>query len=161
MAAPTNTQKIYQRVTGFQLDSPMVVPGRLKYTAAAVTIVKGDAIHDDGSGLATNATTDLSALFLGIAAADCASGGDCYVIPADSKCTYWVLNGAAAAQAAQTDIGEYCDLKTCNTVDVSDTAGANGWGFRVYEIDISDQALANDGKSAILGGFVKGKFERT
>ena len=161
MAAPTNMQKFYHKTTGFTPCSPVPAPGLLKYTAAAVTIVKGDALHDNGSGLATNATTDLSALFLGIAAADCASGEEVQVIPANSECEYWVLNGAAAAQAAQTDIGEYCDLKTCNTIDVSDTASANGWGFRPDEIDISTAALANDGVGASLGGFVKGKFVRT
>lgn len=151
----------YYRTSGFVQDTPLVNPGLLNRTAAAVTIKKGDAIFDNGAGLATNATTAFDATFIGIAAADCASGGNCLIIPADAGVRFWVVN-ASATQAATTDIGEVIDLEANNTVDVSDvTVTANGWGFMVDAIDISTAALAADGVAVTGGGFVCGRFVRT
>jgi hypothetical protein len=159
--AVTGIQKSYYKATGFTMDSPLPAPGLLKITAAAVTIVKGDAIFDDTNGLATNATTAFGPTFMGIAACDCASGGDCYIIPASANVRYWVVNSGATL-AATTDIGEVIDLEENNTVDVSDvTVTASGWGFFVDEIDVSAGALAADAEIVTTGGFVKGHFVRT
>lgn len=146
------------RPTGFFLDGPIENSGLLYRTAAAVTIAKGDALHDNGSGLATNATTALAATFLGIAAADCASGGTVAIIPPLPDYRFWVCNGVAGTQLATNDIGEIVDLEEVNTIDCTDNTLV-GWGFKIDEIDISTEALAGDGELVTAGGFAKGHFE--
>ena len=139
--------------TGFRLDSPIEAGDVCYITAAAVTIAKGDALHDNGSGLVTNATTAFAATFMGIAGADCASGGSCMVIRPNPRLAFIVAN-ASATVAAATDVGESVDLEAVNTIDVTDNTLVE-WGFRIVEIDISAAALA-----AAAGGFVKGYFEK-
>lgn len=145
--------KYYYRPTGFTLDGNIDNSGLLYRTAAAVTIVKGDALHDDGSGYATNATTAFDNAFLGIAAHGCTSGESIAIIPPNPHYRFWVANGSATV-AAQTDIGEVVDLEACNTIDVTDNTLV-AWGFHVEAIDISTPALAVED-----GGFVKGHFEK-
>lgn len=138
---------------GFRLDSPLEQGDVVYITAAAVTILKGDALHDNGSGLVTNATTAFAATFMGIAGADCASGATCMVIrPNPAKA--WVVPNASATVAATTDVGETVDLENCDDVDVTDNTLVE-WGFRIVEIDISTAALA-----ANVGGYLKGYFEK-
>lgn len=141
------------KTTGFRLDGPLE-NGDITYClAAAVTIAKGDALHDNGSGLVTNATTAFAATFVGIAAEDCASGALCPIIKPNFKNQFWVAN-ASATVAAQTDVNEIVDLggSSCNKIDVTDNTLV-AWGFLIDEIDISAAALA-----AAPGGFVKGRF---
>lgn len=144
--------KPYQ-TSGFRLDSPLEQGDVVYITAAAVTIAKGDALHDDGSGLVTNAVTAFAATFMGIAGADCVSGGTCMVIRPNPNKAFWVPN-ASGTVAAATDVGETVDLEACNTIDVTDNTLVE-WGFRIVEIDISAAALA-----AKAGGYVKGYFEK-
>lgn len=139
------------QAAGFRLDGPLESGDVTYYTAAAVTILKGQAIHDDGSGLATNAVTALAATFLGIALEDCASGGSCAVIKPTLKNSFWVPN-ASVTVAAATDVGELVDLEAAGSIDVTDNTLV-AWGFRVEAIDISAAAL-----SANAGGYVKGCF---
>jgi hypothetical protein len=143
------------RNPGFHLDSPLKY-GVIYRTAASVTIVKGDALHDDGSGLATNAIIELAATFLGIAAADCAASGTVPIIPPSPDYYFWVVNSGSTVLAT-SDIGEIVDLEACNTIDSSDEDVA-GWGFQIDEIDISAEALAADNEAATAGGFAKGHF---
>ncbi len=138
--------------TGFRLDGP-IEAGDIDYcTAAAVTIKAGDAIHDDGNGLATNATTAFAATFKGVAGADCASGAQCMIIKPNSRLVFWVPNVTSGTLLATTDIGEIVDLSTCNTIDDTDNSVV-GWGFVIDAIDITAAALAASSK-----GFAKGRF---
>jgi hypothetical protein len=127
-------------------------PARRHITAAAVTIVKGDALHDDGNGVATNATTAFAATFLGVAAADCASGGDCEYYPPDDKTQYIVKCGANNVLTA-TDIALVVDLEAVNTIDHNDTI-TEGVGFFIDEIDISTPAIAAATYGYAIGHFV-------
>ena len=129
-------------------------PARRVMTAAAVTIYKGDALHDDTSGYATNATTAFAATFLGVAAADCASGGQCEYYPPDDKTQYIVACGDNNA-LQQTDVGIVVDLQECYTIDHNDTI-TEGVGFFIDEIDISTAALAayTDAYGYAIGHFV-------
>lgn len=139
--------------TGFRLDGPIETGDIVDMPAAAVTIAKGDALHDNGSGLVTNAVTAFAATFMGIAAEDCSPGGTCKVIRPNPKNAFWVPN-ASATVAAATDVGETVDLEAVNTIDVTDNTVVE-WGFRIVEIDTSASALA-----AKAGGFVRGYFEK-
>jgi hypothetical protein len=76
----------YHATGFFPLGEP---PARRVATAAAVTIVKGDALHWS-AGTLTNATIALAATFAGIAAADCAASGECEYYPADEVTQYIV-----------------------------------------------------------------------
>lgn len=145
------------RKTGFHLDGPIDAGGLIYKTAAAVTIAKGDVLHDDGSGYATNATTAFAATFLGVAAADCAANGEVAIIPPLPHYRFWVCNSVTGTQLAQTDVNEIVDLEEVNTIDCTDTTVV-GWGFQIDEIDISAEALAADGEAATDGGFAKGRF---
>lgn len=151
------------RKTGFHLDGPIDANGLLYKKAAAVAIKKGDALHDDGSGYATNAITAFAATFLGVAAEDCANSagaaGDLSVaiIPPLPHYRFWVCNSVTGTQLAQTDVNETVDLEECNTIDCTDNTVV-GWGFQIDEIDISAEALAADGEAAADGGFAKGRF---
>lgn len=141
------------QTSGFRCDGPLEAGDVVYIDAAAVTIAKGDALHDDGSGKVTNAVTAFAATFMGIAGADCASGGSCMVIRPNPKLAFWVPN-ASVTVAAATDVGESVDLEAVNTIDVTDNTLVE-WGFRIVEIDISTAALA-----AKAGGYVKGYFEK-
>lgn len=140
------------QTTGFRCVEPLQSGDVVYKTAAAVTIAKGDALHDDGAGLVTNAVTALAATFAGIAGADCASGGQCMVIVPNSRLSFVVAVGTGTTLAAITDVGEIVDLEACNTVDVTDNTLV-AWGFVVDEIDVSTAAVAASSK-----GFVKGRF---
>ena len=133
-------------------------PARLTKPAAAVAIVKGDALHDNGAGYATNATIALdSATFLGIAAADCnnsaGAAGDLNVefYPNDTKTLYRVPV-AANAVITQTIVGSWIDLEANDDVDISDTV-ATGQGFHVIDIDISDEAIDANTYGYAIGHF--------
>lgn len=140
------------QAAGFRLDSPLEAGDIVYKTAAAVTILKGEALHDDGAGLVTNAVTALAATFAGIAGADCASGGSCMVIVPNSKNSFWVPVATNTTLAAITDVGEIVDLEAAGTVDLTDNTLV-AWGFVVDEIDVSAAAVAASSK-----GYVKGRF---
>lgn len=139
--------------------------------AASITFVKGQALFDNGSGYITNVGTAFADTFKGIAATDLASqtsNGDAeipVILPLPN--IRWRVPNLSATQIAQTDVGELCDLEADPTntsssqgIDVTDTtiAAAAGWAFVPEEIDISTDALANDGVAASGGGFCIGRF---
>jgi len=145
------------QATGFiPINDP---PARRKILADTDTIVKGDVLHDDGNGLATNEVTAFdSALFLGVAAADCDNSGD-----EDLEVEYYPLDEAtqyrvpveADAEISQTAIGLNVDLEAvANLIDISDTV-TTGLAFRIDAIDIS--ALATAAKTF---GYAIGHFAR-
>ncbi len=133
-------------------------PARRVIGAAAVAIVKGDALHDNGSGYATNATTAFAETFLGIAAADCdnsaGQAGDLNVeyYPIDSK-TQYIVPVAADALITQNAVGTIVDLQNNDDVDISDTTIAAGPGFFIDEIDVSTTAVAANTYGYAIGHF--------
>ena len=139
---------------GFTLDGSIGNNGLIKYTAAAVTILKGQALFDDTNGLATNATTAFAMTFIGVAAHGCTSGQDILVIPPTPDNRFWVKVEAAAV-AAQTAIGTIVDLEQNDSVDLSDTTCLY-WGFKIMAIDITTDAIASN-----TYGYVKGVFIAT
>jgi hypothetical protein len=127
-------------------------PARRHITAAAVTIVKGDVLHDDGNGVATNATVAFAATCLGVASADCASGGDCEYFPLD-KDTQYIVPVSQNAEIATTAIGTIVDLQANDDIDINDTV-TEGIGFMIDKIDISDEAIAANTYGYAIGHFV-------
>ena len=133
-------------------------PARVTKPAAIVNIVKGDALHDDGSGYATNATTAFASTFLGIAAADCdnsaGQAGDLNVeiYPVDSL-TRYIVPVAANAKISQTAVGTIVDLKNNDDVDISDVTIGSGPGFFIDDLDISADAIVANAYGYAIGHF--------
>ena len=142
---------------GFTLDGSVKADGLIKMLAATVTILKGQAIFNDGSGYATNATTAFADGFLGIAAADIDnSGGDGYsvmIIPALREYRWWV-KVEADALIAQEDIGLICDLEANDSIDINDTTDVLVTGFQIYAMDVSADAVAINTYGYAYGSFV-------
>lgn len=148
------------KATGFTLLNSIEPSGIRKYLCDTDSIAKGDALHDDGTGYATNAVTAFASTFLGIAlhAADNSGGskGDLsvQVIPPMPQYQF-IVPVEANAKIAQTAVGTTIDLQSVNTVDISDTTGAsNAMGFFVDEIDVSATAVAANTYGYAIGHFV-------
>lgn len=130
---------------------------RTMAVAASTSIVKGDAVFDNGSGYATTGTA-FASTFLGIAAADADnSAGAAAAIsveyyPIDSKTQYRVPV-AANAVISRTVIGTIIDLENNDDVDISDATIASGPGFFVDDIDISTAAVAANTYGYAIGHF--------
>ncbi len=145
--------------SGFLLLSGANAEG-LKHppVAATISIKRGDAIHADASGYATNAVTALTSKFLGIAAADVdnSSGLDAAltvpVIPPVSRNQFIVPVGANAV-ITQAAVGTVVDLEAANTIDISDVTVASGPGFKIDEIDVSATAVAINTYGYAIGHF--------
>jgi hypothetical protein len=126
--------------------------------AANISVVKGDALHDNGSGYATNATTAFAATFLGIAAADCDnSSGDAGALdveyyPVDLT-TQYIVPVAANALITQTAVGTIVDLENNDDVDISDVTIAAGPGFFIDEIVADAAAVAANTYGYAIGHF--------
>ncbi len=133
-------------------------PARRYMPAAAVNIVKGDYIEDDGAGFATNAGTAFAATGLGVAAADCdnsagAAGAlNVEYYPIDTK-TQYIVPVDAAALATATARGSMVDLEHNDDVDLSDTV-TEGIGFMVDEIDVTAEAIIGNAFGYVIGHFV-------
>jgi len=134
-------------------------PARRQMPAAAsISIVKGDALHDNGSGYATNATVAFAATFLGIAAADCDnSSGDAGTLdveyfPVDTT-TQYIVPVAANALITQTAVGTIVDLEANDDIDISDTTIAAGPGFFIDRIDVCADAVAANTYGYAIGHF--------
>ena len=146
------------RAAGFDLLSQIATGGLRIYGAAVVNIAKGDALHDDTTGYATNATTAFAATFLGIAAAaadnSAGSKGDInvYVIPPLGQYQF-IVPVEEDALITQTAVGIIVDLQSVNTVDISDTTIAAGPGFFIDEIDASTLAVAANTYGYAIGHF--------
>lgn len=128
-------------------------PARRYLTAAAVTIVKGDFLHKDSDGLATNAVTTFdSALALGVAAADCASGKECQYFPWKAPNMQYRVPVAANAKIATTDRDLNINLEANDDVDISD-AVTTGLAFVVDDVDVSTLAIAANAYGYAIGHF--------
>jgi len=149
------------KAAGFTLLNKLDEGGlRLYGVATTINIAKGDAIHIDGDGYATNAVTAFAAEFVGIAshAANNTAGLDAaidvLVIPPLEKYIF-IVPVEQDAVILQTDVGEIYDLESCNTIDLSDMGGAaNAKGFFVDEIDASTAAVAINTNGYAIGHFV-------
>jgi len=146
---------VYQ-AAGFFLLSELDSSGLRPYLAAAVNIAKGDALHDDGNGKATNATTAFAATFLGIAAEPCDNSSDASLtvrvippLPQYSFCVPVKQN----AVISQTAVGTIVDLEEVNNIDINDTSIAAGPGFFIDAIDISTEAIAANTYGYAIGHF--------
>ena len=126
-------------------------PARRQATAAAVTIVKGDALHWS-AGTLTNGTVAFAATFAGIAAADCASGETVEYYPADTKTQYKVPVAANTVLVATTHIGPNCDLSACNNIAVNDDP-TEGVAFQIDDVDISADAIVANTYGYAIGHF--------
>lgn len=133
-------------------------PARRKIVAATVTIVKGDFLHKDSSGLATNATTSFdSALALGPAAADCDNSGGSSTLEVEyyswnAPNTQYIVPVAANAVIASTDKDLNVDLENNDDIDKSD-AVTTGLAFVIDDIDISANAIAANTYGYAIGHF--------
>ena len=152
------SQKAKYNTSGFQLLTELKT-GLVKYPIlTAIKILKGQAIHDNGSGYATNTVLALTSLFLGIASATVDNtDGDSgekyiYIIPPHPAHRF-VVPCAADNIMAITDRGSVIDLEAAGTVDNSDTNITSGPGFMVEDIDISAEAVA-----IVTYGYAIGRF---
>jgi len=127
-------------------------PARRYNTAAAVTIVKGDVLHDDGNGVLTNATTAFAATCTGVAAADCASGEIVQYYPLDTKTQYRVPV-AANALITTTGVGLLVDLENNDDIDIND-AVSEGVAFMIDDIDVCADAIVGNAFGYAIGHFV-------
>jgi hypothetical protein len=134
------------------------VPAIITKPAAAVAIVKGDVLHDDTNGYATNATTSFdSATYLGVAASSVdnsgGSSGDKNVeIYPLNPATRFIVPIAADAVATQTAVGLWVDLEANDDIDISD-AVTTGLGFFIDDIDITADAIAANTYGYAIGHF--------
>lgn len=144
--------------TGFEPLHRVAQDGLLPLPAAAVNIVKGSLVHDDGNGFATNTFTAFDDTFLGVAAAACDNSGGAagdktvYVIPPRPDYKFRVK--CLTATAAATDRGEIIDIDSVIAVDPSDTS-CSKWGFQVEKIDISAPAVAANTNGFVIGRFIR------
>lgn len=144
---------------GFVPATSIAGIGLVYLDQANVSIEKGDAVHDDGSGYATNTGTAFAATFRGIAAAasDNSGGSDgdvkVAIIPADADVKYWVND--TGQLLAQAQVGAIVDLQANDSIDSSDVTLVE-WGFIIDEIDISAAAIA-----ANAFGFALGRLQKT
>ena len=156
--------------TGFiPLDKP---PARRRIPiAAAITVLKGDTIFDNGAGYGTNANTAMVATFLGVAAAPCnnAAGSTDFInrnpavaiaaagafeieyYPRESAIQY-IVPVAQNALITIASIGATVDLQANNTIDISD-AVTEGEAFMIDEIEVSAPAIAANAFGYAIGHF--------
>src|SRR3990167_325401 len=133
-------------------------PARRYMPAAIVNIVKGDVLHYNGAGFATNATVAFAATCLGVAAADCdnsgGAAGDLNVeyYPLDTN-TQYIVPVAQTALITTTARGSMVDLENNDDIDLSDTV-TEGIGFLIDEIDASADAILGNAFGYAIGHFV-------
>ena len=129
-------------------------PARRKALAATVTIVKGDALQDNGSGYMTNAGTDFAATHMGIAAAGVVGDSSTKYVeyyPLDTK-TQYIVPVAADALITRDAIGSLVDLEANDDIDISDVL-TEGIAFRIDDIDVSTEAIAANTYGYAIGHF--------
>ena len=144
--------------TGFRFEGPIEEGDIVWYAQASVSIAAGDTVHQV-AGYASNASyTQFDTSFLGIAlfAQDNSAGAlgavSIAVIKPNPNKFFWVAVGSATL-VTQAAVGTAVDLKTVNTVDITDTTNSY-WLFEIVDFDASTLAVA-----ANAAGFVKGKFQ--
>ena len=133
--------------SGFKLLSTLQADGLRTCKADSDSIAKGDMLHNDGSGYATNAIVAMAATALGVAvAAVNNSAGDpgdlnIQVIPLLRQYR-WIVPVEANALITQAAVGTIVDLESVNTIDINDVSISAGPGFFIDEIDVSATAVA-------------------
>jgi hypothetical protein len=129
-------------------------PARRNALAATVTIVKGDALHDDGSGYMTNTGTVFAATHMGIAASGVVGDSSTKYVeyyPLDTK-TQYSVPVAANALITRDAIGSLVNLEANDDIDISDTE-TEGIAFRIDDIDVSADAIAANAYGYAIGHF--------
>lgn len=130
------------------------MPARRFALAATVTIVKGDALQDNGSGYMTNAGVLLVATHMGIAAAGVVGDSSTKYVeyfPFDTK-TQYSVPVAANAVITRDAIGSCVNLENNDDIDISDTE-SEGMVFRIDDIDISAEAILGNTYGYAIGHF--------
>lgn len=128
-------------------------PARRYLTADAVTIVKGDFLHKTSGGLATNAVTAFdSALALGVASADCASGEVAQYYPWNAPGVQYRVPVEADDLIAITDRDLNVDLENNDDIDHSDVV-TTGLAFVIDDVDVSTLAVAANTYGYAIGHF--------
>lgn len=146
--------------SGFFLLTALPIGGLRSYKADTDNIAKGDFLHDDTNGYATNATTSFTVAAIGVANESVDNSGgsagdeNVLVIPWQYNCQYIVPIGANAV-ITQTAVGTLVDLEAVNTIDISDTTIATGPGFWIDEIDASPAAVAVNTYGYAIGHFTQ------
>jgi len=149
------------QASGFFLVNQLEAGGLKSREAAIVSIAKGDALHDDGNGLATNAVTTFTGLFMGIANSAVDNSGDDnlivqYIPPIHEY--RFVVPVAADALVTVGAHGSIVDLEAVGTIDISDTGiggTSNQWGFVIDEIDVCATAVAVNAYGFAIGHIEK------
>lgn len=147
-------QRRYQANGFIPFVSP---PARVTRQAAAVDIVKGDILIDDGSGYATNTAVLFAATVLGVAAADCSNSGgvagakDVEIYPLDDK-TLYIVPVANNEVIDRDDVGIYADLENNDDIDISDEV-TEGLAFFIEDYDASTEAVAANTYGYAIGRF--------
>ena len=166
---------------GFYLTHTVDIGGLRSYPAALLNFLKGDAIHDDAAGYATNAATAFATTFKGIASepfdnlntwTDYLPGhGDhtlstnltdpkvanmVLVIPPLAQ--YQFIVPSYSALITQAAVGTHVDLNrvNCRSVLLTDVAGAaSSFLFMIDEIDTSAAALVGNQFGYAIGHFMQ------
>ena len=144
---------------GFHLISKVSKTGlQSREVEAALTVVKGDALIDNGSGYAADSGAAFTAAFIGIAAEACdnstgAAGAKSVMIyPGSFEQNQYAI-ACDTTLIAQTDIGELIDLGADSShVDPASNV-TTGWAFVVDDIDVSAEAIAADAQGYLIGHF--------
>ena len=130
-------------------------PARRSSIAATVTIVKGDMIQDNGSGLLTNAGTAFAATHMGVACAGVVGDSSTKYVeyfPLNTK-TQYIVPVAADALITTTAIGTTVDLEANDDLDISDLV-TEGIAFMIDDIDVSADAIVANTYGYVIGHFV-------
>jgi len=129
-------------------------PARRNALAATVTIVKGDALQDNGSGYMTNAGTAFAATHMGIAAAGVVGDSSTKYVeyyPLDTK-TQYIVPVSTDALITRDAIGSLCNLGNNDDLDIA-TNPTEGIAFRVDDIDVTAEAIAANTYGYAIGHF--------
>ena len=145
--------------TGFFLLTDIDRGGLRTYLCDTDNIAKGDFLHDDTTGYATNATTSFTVAAIGVANEPVDNSGgskgdeSIIVIPWSYNCQF-IVAVEADALITQSAVGTLVDLQSVNTIDISDTTIATGPGFWIDEIDVSTAAIAANTFGFAIGHFI-------
>lgn len=176
--AYTGSKRVsWYQARGFYLLSTLDPTGCKAYSAAAVAIKKGDALHITTAPYATNATVAFASTFVGVAAEDFdnsavttaprlpgVGSGAADITVADNLVLVipplqdyrWIVP-VATTLITTAALGTIVDLdgSTAYKVLVSDVTGAaNAVGFFVDDIDVSAAAIVGNTYGYAIGHFV-------
>ena len=148
---------VYQD-SGFRLLDRVGEGGLRKYPAAAVAIVKGQALVDDTNGYATNTASDLTLIFMGIAAEDCdnsggASGAKNVLVVPPLQAHQFSVPVDGNAVISRTAVGLLVDIGAdASHIAINDLVTGN-WGFFIDDFDASAEAVAAHTYGYAIGHF--------